>query len=319
MKPTTKKQKPKQPTSGQDDLFLSTKKQSVVPHSKSSKTAKILLFPTNTMKNDADDVVGEIPQHILDAANMTATDLRNKYPLTHNSWRNMKQRVRTQGAVIKPKFRKFKSFLRHMGPRPDKRFTLDRLDNDNPRYGPKLCAWRGKGAQANNKGNTIHLTDVDGKTLPLTHWAKITGQIPDTMRKRRLNGWNDLDLIAGRRLPGGVSAASQFVVEGGSVLDIWPLSKLEGRRRWEKHYQSKKKVNETRNQFLLRQANMRSSALAWKYDCAVTPDDLPPKLRKEGWRVWKTIDTCLEREAQIQAQTREKQQSAEPAWTDPYA
>ena len=201
--------------SGTTDIpVLSTKKdKSIVPSSKSSKAQEPggSAFSEDgyggakakpAISSAGKPLVKEkVPQHVLDVDTLSPTPLRKMYPLTASSHRNMKARAKTHGAIIAPEFEDFASFLKIQGPRPSAEFTLDRLDNDNPTYGPELCCWRDKGAQANNKSTTIYLTDVDGKKDTLVHWAKITTQKPDTMRKHRKQGWSDAEVIAGKRLP----------------------------------------------------------------------------------------------------------------------
>lgn len=141
----------------------------------------------------------QLPQHIRDAQTLTATELREKYRSTYSSWTNMKSRSNSHGAVIAPEFEKFSSFLMEMGPRPNKDYTLDRIDNDNPTYGPGLCVWATKKAQANNR-STTHILEHEGERLPLTEWAARTGQNPSTLRGRKYRGWSDKETITGERL-----------------------------------------------------------------------------------------------------------------------
>lgn len=143
-----------------------------------------------------------------DIDNLSATELNHKYKLTYDSWRNMKQRRKT-GAIIHDQFQDFRCFLRHMGPRPTEKYTLDRVDNDNPMYGPGLCQWRDKAGQANNRKNTRYLTH-DGKCLPLTVWARLTNQNTDTLRKRQQNGWSDSEVVTGKRTQ---SASNEYTDE----------------------------------------------------------------------------------------------------------
>jgi hypothetical protein len=70
--------------------------------------------------------------HDLDT--MSAMALRAKYKAEASNHSNMKQRVKTCGAVVHPDFRIFKDFLRLVGPSPAKKATLDRIDNNHPEY-----------------------------------------------------------------------------------------------------------------------------------------------------------------------------------------
>lgn len=137
-----------------------------------------------------------------DVNSQTKTQLKEKYPLTHSSWRNRKSFVKKNGRRFHPEFMEFSSFLLIMGPRPNKHYTLDRIDNSNLDYGPGLCRWADKTKQANNRSSTIHLT-YNGECLPLTVWAKRTNQKADTLRNRHQKGWTDEEVIEGKRKTAG--------------------------------------------------------------------------------------------------------------------
>jgi hypothetical protein len=76
------------------------------------------------------------PIHVIDCDNLSAMELRKRYPSEGNAHRNMLQRGHTHGRVIDPEFKKFRDFLRHVGPRPSHGATLDRIDNNDPEYAP---------------------------------------------------------------------------------------------------------------------------------------------------------------------------------------
>jgi len=162
-------------------------------------------------------------QHLTDIQKLKRTELSEKYKAEYTSWRNMKQRAKT-GAIIHPDFDDFGSFLRHVGPRPTANYTLDRIENENPTYGPGLVRWASKKTQNNNRSNTLHLVDRDGTTRTLTEWAEIKGIKPDTLRRRRRNGWTDHEVINGRELT------------PDRVLNITPWPKGEA-KEWEGLYQ----------------------------------------------------------------------------------
>lgn len=191
-------------------------------------------------------IVEKTPQHLIDVQKLTRTELRERYPLTYSSWKNMKSR-RKDGAIVAPEFDDFGDFLTHVGPRPTRGYTLDRLDNDNPEYGPKLCAWRDKSDQANNRSTTIFL-EKDGERLPLVKWAERTGQNASTMRKRVQAGWSDEEIINGERtgLPFGSNPYAYWP---------WPGDTDEKKLEWEKLYQ--RDGCKCRFKFLLRRANAK--------------------------------------------------------------
>lgn len=64
----------------------------------------------------------------------------------------------------------FECFLADMGPRPNRKFTVERIDNDLG-YSPDSCRWATYTEQANNKrGN--HLLTFQGETLTISQWAQ---------------------------------------------------------------------------------------------------------------------------------------------------
>jgi hypothetical protein len=120
----------------------------------------------------------------------------------HANWRSMKDRVwKSQGRyTLHPDFEDFRDFLAHMGRKGEASRTLDRIDPNDPEYGPGKVRWATKREQANNRTNTITLRGRDGRILPLTEWAKITGQKPNTMRKRyHRGGWTEEEIVANEK------------------------------------------------------------------------------------------------------------------------
>src|SRR5690242_7798856 len=96
-----------------------------------------------------------IEHHSDQLQNLSANALRKRWPREANSHRNMLQRGPTQGRVIHPAFRNFRDFLLHVGPKPSRGATLDRIDNTDPEYGPGKVRWADKRTQNSNKGDTL--------------------------------------------------------------------------------------------------------------------------------------------------------------------
>ena len=81
----------------------------------------------------------------------------------------------------------FADFVVDMGPKPDSRMTLERIDNDGD-YDPLNCRWATIREQANNKRSNRMLT-FRGETKNLTQWARATGISFGTLRYRIESGW----------------------------------------------------------------------------------------------------------------------------------
>ena len=138
------------------------------------------------------------PELLDDLQSLSKTELRKKYSREANSHKNRKADCNKSGASFADEFAIFSDFLTLVGvcPGPGK-WTLDRIDNENPDYFPGGVRWANAKTQNNNKSDTILLSDK-GVTRPLTEWAEIEGTAPDTMRKRHQRGWSDHEVIYGR-------------------------------------------------------------------------------------------------------------------------
>lgn len=143
------------------------------------------------VENQADDYLADIQK-------MKATELSKKYSLTYSTWKNMKTRCK-KGGVLSPEFVGFRSFLLSMGPRPNKQFTVDRIDHKNLNYSPHNCRWADKHTQNQNKSNNVYLTYKD-QTFTVSVWARRTNQKADTLYHRKNKGWSDEETITGKKL-----------------------------------------------------------------------------------------------------------------------
>lgn len=75
-----------------------------------------------------------------------------------------------RGIKICEEWQKFENFIRDMGFRPGKEYSLDRIDV-NGSYCKENCRWATNEQQYNNKRTTVTLT-LDGETHNLTEWSK---------------------------------------------------------------------------------------------------------------------------------------------------
>ena len=83
----------------------------------------------------------------------------------------------------------FVAFLDHIGRRPDKSLTLDRLDNSKG-YEPGNVGWRSRGHQVRNRRNNWNIT-LDGVTRCATDWAEFLGISISFLYYRKKHGITD--------------------------------------------------------------------------------------------------------------------------------
>jgi hypothetical protein len=82
----------------------------------------------------------------------------------------------------------YEDFAADMGPRPDKRHTIDRIDGTQG-YFPENCRWASPKEQARNM-STNHLVTFDGRTMTIAEWAERSGLKYMTLFMRLKRGWS---------------------------------------------------------------------------------------------------------------------------------
>ena len=71
-----------------------------------------------------------------------------------------------------------------MGPRPSKKYSIERLDNDGP-YSKTNCAWALGEQQANNTRTNVYVMH-EGRRYTLAQLARHLGLNYNTLRQRVL-------------------------------------------------------------------------------------------------------------------------------------
>lgn len=96
----------------------------------------------------------------------------------------------------------FANFLSDMGPRPGRRFTLDRYPRREGNYEPGNVRWANDVQQANGRSSNRRIT-FDGVTRTLAEWARHVGLTYSALQSRLDRGWPvalAMDPSARRRL-----------------------------------------------------------------------------------------------------------------------
>jgi len=139
-------------------------------------------------------------EYLTDCAKLSAVALRKRYPGEANSHRNMLSRQKTKGATVHPCLKVFESFLRTLGPKPTKKSTLDRINNNDPEYAPGKVRWADKCTQNGNKGDslTFHCPQTN-EVYTTSRLSKLQGVAGGTIRTRRSRGWSDAEIINGKK------------------------------------------------------------------------------------------------------------------------
>jgi hypothetical protein len=119
--------------------------------------------------------------------------LKQRYRAEYGAWKNARLRCRSpkhmeyhnyggRGIRMHDAWQNdFAAFLEHIGPKPDPKLTLDRINNEG-NYEPGNVAWRTHlEQQRNRRGRRIYYL---GETLSLSAWAVKLGISVQTIKWR---------------------------------------------------------------------------------------------------------------------------------------
>lgn len=148
---------------------------------------------------------------VTDATKRKVSDANRRHGMhetpEYRAWRAMRGRCTNRnhqayknygarGISVCPEWMEsFDAFFSHMGPKPSRRHTLERVDNSRG-YGPDNCEWRGWKAQNRNRRNTV-IVEYRGQSLPLSQVTDERGA-PYALVHRRITtfGWSLEDALS---------------------------------------------------------------------------------------------------------------------------
>lgn len=144
-------------------------------------------------------------------------------PAEYTAWALMKQRCTNpngrrykyygaRGITVCARWRDdFPAFLSDMGPKPTRKHSIDRIDNDGgywcgdascPDCGPagrvRNCRWATQSEQVCNS-RKVHLVTALGETMSIAAWSKRSGIKDGTIARRISLGWSDEEAVGVRQ------------------------------------------------------------------------------------------------------------------------
>ncbi len=122
-----------------------------------------------------------------------------KTTATYESWSHVIQRCTNhnnkrykdyggRGITICEEWSEFPNFLRDMGERPSKNYSIHRINNDKGYY-KENCRWATRKEQARNRRNN-HLISCFGKIQCIAAWAEETKLPKYIIAERLKRGWS---------------------------------------------------------------------------------------------------------------------------------
>ncbi|TDW31739.1 hypothetical protein EV128_10863 [Rhizobium azibense] len=164
----------------------------IVPEVRTSKT-KPSRSRKSKLQNDEQISIEQIGAFIR---GMSAPALKARFPNAWTEHQTVKRKTRGKSWYeLHPGFEKFPDFLRAMGPSPHPKMTVDRINPENPVYGPDLCRWLDAKGQANNRSTNAFIT-WHGERHTIAEWADLSGINEEVLKKRHQRRWTEARIFA---------------------------------------------------------------------------------------------------------------------------
>lgn len=133
------------------------------------------------------------------------TECKSK-SVEYSTWKTMKSRCYAKSQEKRGKYKEnnitvcdewlnsFDKFLEDMGPRPEGKYTLERIDNSKS-YCKENCKWVSWDEQSKNRGTFNKIYTFNGETKVLKDWARTFNIKPSTLYSRIRRGLSFEDAI----------------------------------------------------------------------------------------------------------------------------
>jgi len=171
-----------------------------------------------------------------DLLNLPSQALKHVYEREYKTWSNCKFRAKDlkdiSGPVWSSELNTFPGFLAHVGPKPNLKYSMDRID---PKFGYVLgnLRWASAQLQSENRKNVqVHM--VDGMPMNLHQIAEHFGTTYDALRMRLQRG-ADLKALITQYEKGVMFSGDKGAVDMAKKVEAcpWPPGK---EKDWEACY-----------------------------------------------------------------------------------
>lgn len=98
-----------------------------------------------------------------------------------------------RGIRVDPAFDSFPAFLSHVGARPSRKHSIDRIDN-NGHYAPGNVRWATPAEQARNT-RVVRLYNLDGQIVSQSELARMAGANPGSVSERASRGYTAEQIV----------------------------------------------------------------------------------------------------------------------------